>query len=86
MAEICSVVYCRYFLRICVDDLCNTIKISATFNSGLRPMIRNRTSQALIRATNHSTQTSVLLGAEKYFDGCYIKLFCMTLVSRFSFC
>jgi hypothetical protein len=78
MAEICSVVYCRYFFfRICVDGLCNTIKKSATCKSGLRTKIRNRTSQALIRAINHST--------EKYFDG-YIKLFCMNLVTRFSFC
>jgi hypothetical protein len=35
VAEICSVVYCRYFLRICIDGLCNTIKISATSKLGL---------------------------------------------------
>jgi hypothetical protein len=86
VAEICSVVYCRYFLRICVDGLCNTIKISATCKSGLRTKIRNRNSRALIRATNHSTPTSGLSAAEKYLDGCYIQLFCMTLVTRFSFC
>jgi hypothetical protein len=82
MAAHYSIVLCRYFLRIFIDGLCNTIQISATCVSGLRPKIRKWNSRAPIRATINSTPTSGISGAGKYFDS-YINLFCMSLIIRF---